>query len=75
MSDLTQQLGEQTLHKVKLEKTLQKMAVLVEETKAKNKLNDGVIQRLDKANQQMSQFLSRLGLENQRLKKQCGIEE
>ena len=51
------------------------MAVLVEETKAKNKLNDGVIQRLDKANQQMSQFLSRLGLENQRLKKQCGIEE
>lgn len=64
-----------TQQKVKTEKTLQKMCALAEEQKNKLKLNDATIQRLDKANQTMSQYLSRLSLENQRLKQQIGISE
>ena len=51
------------------------MTALVEEQKCKLKLNDATISRLDSANQTMSQYLSRLSLENQRLKQQVGIEQ
>ncbi|CAL6102130.1 Conserved_hypothetical protein [Hexamita inflata] len=74
INDLQQQIGEQTHSKIKAEKTAHKLAIMVDELQAKIKLNDGVIQRLDKANQTMSQYLSRLSLENQRLKQITGEE-
>ena len=49
---------------IRTEKTCKKLASALEEAKARRRLDEGVICRLDKANSTMSGFLSRLSLEN-----------
>ncbi|KAH0569637.1 hypothetical protein SS50377_28593 [Spironucleus salmonicida] len=71
---MSEQKGVQLEH-IKLQKTAQKLGQTIMDLKARRKLDEGVICRLDKANSVMSGFLSKLSLENQRLKRKFGVEE